>query len=704
MPACSIKSRTRRPRRRPLWHTTCHVSLIICTAILHQVRDIAALSVYIRFMRHTTFLESQPSPHQPPSIPSQPHGGMSPTSLSQIHRRLHICKIFMSLFLLVIHPQPLHTRQIYNSTNFPRHSVTIIQMMFRRRSRSHDSPVVQILGDCSVQLSPTKGGKTVRSHAHREAFVMPSNIPSILHHRGGSSDDSYHSGDSSPEQSPKARKEEIPKQTPTSWKTGFATIRTDSTDAFPAFESDAFAVLMPTTRLPILNYPKAPRKVASPTAQADALRTYQEKAKQNRERNNSQGVKVPSRIVSYDYASRHLADQRTSAESGTGIPTAAGSFPISPPVPQHKWARSEKKADIQVERSHHVTGLRSVTTTLPKPVTVDTKTTTAASTTSCYRVYRPSASSPLPPSITVRIKPKAKVTTQDAERVQTESIHKLYNRPFDTSTSQSSRDSSPVKSMPNFTRHNSVEGDSIFGYRSKNVGNPDGSATSSGAEKGKATSPTSSDGEKRRENAKAITQSKIRAPEKAPAKSIEDTTPKRTLTQRWPWLRPAGPRIAKPTTAPVVFTAPATQPAPRPFSTYVDPFERLATPVSHPVALRSPVKAPSRPATPKKTLTKPIPTINTASRPITPRSTAPPSPTGKFDSGFAQIKTFARLLAKFCFMVYAVVALWYILDAVREAIHTIGVPFRVVRWVGGWVWFWVCWVGGIVGAIVGKRG
>lgn len=587
-------------------------------------------------------------------------------------------------------------------------------MLFRRRSRSHDSPVVQILGDCSVQLSPTKDGKTNRLHAHREAFVMPSNIPNISHQRGGSSDESCGSALSSPDQSPKSRKEETPKRTPTSRKTGFATIRTDSTDSFPAFESDAFAVLMPTTRLPILEYARLPKKAASTAAQADALRTYQEKAQQNRERNNSQGVQVPSRIVSYDYASRNVTDQRTSTESGTGIPTAAGSFPISPPVPQHKWTLNNNKVDTKGEKAPHVTGLRS-TTSPAKPVTVSAKSATAASSTSCYRVYRPdstagasrspSSASALPPSITVRIKPRAKVTTQNAERVQTESSHKLYSRPFDIASSPSSCDSSPVKSMPNFTRHNSVEGDSIFGYKSKDAGGAlDGSPTSSGAEKGKQTSPTSSDKEKKKARAKAIPQIKMKTPEKTPEKAPEkpakDITPKRTLTQRFPWLRPAGPRLAKSTTAPVVFTALA----PRPISSYVDPFERLATPAPHPTALRSPLTAPPRPCTPKKTLTKPTPTINTTSRPITPRSAAPPYPTGKFDSGFAQIKCFALLLAKICLIVYAVVALWFIMDALKEAFNVIGVPFRVVKCLGVWVWFLVCWAGGIVRAVVGKRG
>lgn len=41
---------------------------------------------------------------------------------------------------------------------------------------------------------------------------------------------------------------------------------------------------------------------------------------------------------------------------------------------------------------------------------------------------------------------------------------------------------------------------------------------------------------------------------------------------------------------------------------------------------------------------------------------------------------------RFCAILYAVVALWFVLDALREAVHMVGVPFRVGRWavrVGG---------------------
>jgi hypothetical protein len=191
-------------------------------------------------------------------------------------------------------------------------------MLFRRRSRSHDAPVVQILGDCSVQLTPTKDVQVHKPHTLRETYILPTKPLSTLHYRGGSSDDSSRSSNSSPDQSPKA-----PKRWPTSRKTGYDTIHTDSTDTQPAFESDAFAVLMPTTRLPNFENPISPTKNASPATRANALRTYEEKARQIQERNNSEGMQIPSRFVSYDYAARRLADADTSNDIDSRIPPPA---------------------------------------------------------------------------------------------------------------------------------------------------------------------------------------------------------------------------------------------------------------------------------------------------------------------------------------------------------------------------------------------
>lgn len=435
---------------------------------------------------------------------------------------------------------------------------------------------------------------------------------------------------------------------PSSRKTGHATIHTDATDQHEAFESDAFAVHMPTTRLPILDRPLRSTK-PSPAAQAEAYQTYKEKARQMRERNNSSGVQIPSKIVSYDYASPSRT-QRTpivkEVSQPLGSPSPAGSFPISPPLPQAGWARPERVKPTLVRPRD--AGVTSKTYTSHKSNGLGCS---SVESTVTYRKFHhdaeagatcssPSPSQPAP--IRVRIKPRVLVT--ESQRVQTESKASLYSRSSSTASPPTSRSPSPVKSMPNFTRHNSVEGDSLFGYRSKDrTGTVAGAASSSGSDKEKDTKKTA----------------------EAPKKVIT----KRTLASRWPWLRPAGPRVAKPVLPPIAMSniEPRT-------SAYVDPFVRHALPTAPtPAVLRSP--AASRPASPRKTA----------------RATTP-APHGEFETGFAQIKQLTYLLCKVGFALYAIIALWFILDAVREAMHTIGAPFRLMKFLGGFLWIGLIWL------------
>ncbi|KAF2035125.1 hypothetical protein EK21DRAFT_44898, partial [Setomelanomma holmii] len=458
-----------------------------------------------------------------------------------------------------------------------------------------------------------------------------------------------------------------PRRVPTSRKTGFVTIRTDSTDTQAAFESDAFAVLMPTTRLPILDRPISPGKVASPTARAEAFKECQEKARQVRERNNSPGVKVPSKILSYDYASRPVDNYCASVETNKSQPSPAGSFPISPPIEQGAWTGTSQVTRPLIPSARQAHGMANVCTPR-KPITI-TATAVPASATSCYRIYRADSTAgasstttsrtPLPASIKVHIKPKP--STPPTQRLQTEGTRNLYSRPVATSSTQTSRSPSPVKSMPNFTRHNSVEGDSIFSYRSKDA---------TGAVAGATSAPDNSKN-KDAGNGKATDESK-------------KTRPKRPLTTRWPWLRPSGPRVAKPTTTPVVLALPAAKLVTARTTAYVDPFavrEATSPLTTTPACLRTPTV--SRPTSPKKVLARP-----------TPSAPVPVPATGTFDTAFAQIKSFTYLVFKICLIVYAVIAIWFVLDAVREAFNTIAAPFRVVKWLGGWVgvcavWLWM---------------
>ncbi|KAH9877064.1 hypothetical protein IAQ61_002425 [Plenodomus lingam] len=455
-----------------------------------------------------------------------------------------------------------------------------------------------------------------------------------------------------------------PRREPSSRKTGNATIHTDATEEHAAFESDAFAVHMPTTRLPIIDRATS-RNKPSPAAQAEAYQTYKEKARQVRERNNCTGVRVPSKILSYDYTSPKVT-YRTAPfvrehSPPLSSPKPAGSFPISPPIPQCSWRQAEKPNHVQT--SSQTLGQSTRVYTERKPLGPSNhvafpKTRLHYRSDSEAGASSSTASPTQPGPIRVRIKPR--VLSPERERVQVESNYQLYCQQLSTFSPPTSRSPSPVKSMPNFTRQVSVEGDSLFGYRSRDVaGTTAGAASSSG-------------NDKEQENPKAT-----KKPERA-----DKPLPKRSLGSRWPCHRPAGPRQPKPALTPIVMSniTPRTIPTtavPR-LSTYISPFDRHATPPI-PTTLRSP--AATRPPSPRKTM------------PI-----ASSVPEGKFETGFAQIKHLAYVLCKIGLVIYAIIALWFVLDAVREAFNTISAPFRFIRFVGGFVWVGVLWAVGFLGA------
>jgi hypothetical protein len=428
---------------------------------------------------------------------------------------------------------------------------------------------------------------------------------------------------------------------------------------------------MPTTRLPIIDQPTTATRL-SPKAQAEAFQTYKEKARQVRERNNNQGVQVPSKIVSYDYACADIASGRApvvkQVDPPVSPPAVAGSYPDSPALPQTGWARPDNVYQNHTQGSPSVTAPTRLYAPGKPVVPIATK----------PRVYRPRAessvagprptpsSTPRPAAIRVIVKPR--LVAPEAERVQVESNYALYNRPIATPSPHTSRSASPVKSMPNFTRQNSVEGDSIFGYNSK-----DPSSAGAGA-----SSPSSSDKETGRTTEKDKRRKKSEKEKDKDPETPKKATPKRTLTSRLPWLR------SKPTPVLEISAPLAVKPTVvRPMSSYVDPFETHASPITTPTILRSP--ATSRPSSPRK-LARP-----SASAPV-----PQPQPQAKFDTGFAQIKNLAVFLLKAALTLYLIIAAWFILDAVREALHAIGAPFRLARFLGGFLWIGVLWIGKIL--------
>lgn len=484
-------------------------------------------------------------------------------------------------------------------------------MHFRHRSRSHDAPAVLVTNGIILPSSP----KTLE-----QILALTTSSPKAVPITGSSDGSPRPHGSSHSASSIEQRKHTSPKRTPTSRKIGFATIRTDSMDTHAAFESDAFAVLMPTTRLPILDQPLSPGKPSSPAARAEAYRTYQEKARQVRERNNNRGIHVPSKLVFYGYDSTtkagHHASLKVELSPSNSPPSPAGAFPISPPLTQGGWTRTERVPRTPARGARHEIKMSNVSTPR-KPMTAS-KATIPTSHVRMYRADSEAGASPsIPSPIRAHVRPKPVTPVHD--RVQTESRYSSYKRPAPPSSStRSSRSPSPVKTMPNFGCHSSVDGDSSFGYKSRDVSGTVAGASSASPEKGTEKEKT-----------------KIPEKEKKPAL-------KRTLTSRWPWLRPSGPRVGKLTTPPVVFAAPSAKPTitsitPAIMSTYIDPFTSL------PPQLSPSTPSASRPSSPKKF----VHPTSIHSRPSTPQ----------FNTGRSQIQSLMCFLFKICLVLYGLVAM-----------------------------------------------
>jgi len=457
---------------------------------------------------------------------------------------------------------------------------------------------------------------------------------------------------------------------PKSRKTGHGRIHTDATETQPAFESDAFAVQMPTTREPILDTPVYRAKLPSPSkAQVEAYRTYERKAQQVRERNNSEGVRVPSQIMSYDCAfASHPMETEVERPAPSSPPQffPAGSFPISPPLPQHTWSRANRPS--QVERQDQRS--TSDSTTIPaarKPLGIGhsmparsryhQRGDTSMGASVSHTLPTPT---PSPSKIKIRLKPRAAAPAPapaptpalatappSPDRPQKESFWSLYTRTPPHSTPDTSRSPSPTKPPPHFaytnTNVSAGAAEALFGYPSKDI------IGTAALEKEKA---------------------------KKKDKDVEKEKDSEGATKsRWAWLRSAGPRVAKPTAVATTpsnasgrldISAPIT-------SVYIDPFTQHTTPI--PTQPSTP--PPSRPTSPRKLArSKPAPA---------------PASTGKFESGFAQVTSLTSLVLKACLLIYVLVGLYFILDAIREAVHAIGTPFRVVRVLLGYLWMGIVW-------------
>ncbi|KAF3036504.1 hypothetical protein E8E11_002296 [Didymella keratinophila] len=421
-------------------------------------------------------------------------------------------------------------------------------------------------------------------------------------------------------------KSSVPKRAPSSRKTGHATIHTDPVGGHDAFESDAFAVHMPTTRIPILDAPVSRPKAGSPTrAEVEAVQTYKEKAEQARERNNSVGVRVPDNIASYDYAYARTPKPDTAIPAvlkpSNSPPALAGAFPASPPAAQPQWTpksepvipKSKISSNTSVFRKPTVLGVTTSAAVLEESVAyvrADAKTgarsvTMPARSTTVKISMKPKTPSPAVSPIKVSALPANKIASCNSESSShtcpVEHCRRTYYcAPYvsrEENEEQGERSPSPTKTMPNFTRQYSLEGDSIFGYK---VRDKDPLGTVAGADK----SASNSDEEKPKASASKRLE-ELRKAQQTRSKGTEHATQqKRTLADRWPWIRREGgtgvgrgsgeppksrapdPPVKTPVKAPTL----AHPKGKRPVSTYVSPFEAIATSTTTPTGPPVPVK------------------------------------------------------------------------------------------------------------------
>jgi hypothetical protein len=469
------------------------------------------------------------------------------------------------------------------------------------------------------------------------------------------------------------RKSPTPKQEPRSRKADYATIVTEATETEPAFESDRFAVQMPTTRLPILDPPVFRAKLSSPSKEQveEAYQTYKAKAQQVRETNHENGVRVPEEIVSYNYSNHPYAGYNQPLEGYISPPSspcgfdAAGAFPISPPIPQHAWESPYKQQQERHDQHGRIQDPRSVSDSTAmnvsrKPAGLGSRSNKQSvyhrddASSGASRAFTPSHTpSPEKQKIKVTLKHPTTMKSQD-QRIPKEPWSASYQSSPQTSDGSRTRTPSPTKSGHSpaklkFEYTNvPVVADPMFGYSSQDLSG---------------------------------TLAAVKAKEKEKSKDRVAETPKKKEASRWGWgwFRSTSPRVAKATPVAV-----PTRPM-----TYVDPFMQHVTPTPTPTS--TPVA--SRPNSPRKIITHRPPPI-----PVS----APPK--GEFDTGFAQVTSLTTLVVKICVIIYMLVGLYFILDAIRTAVLAIAAPFRAVKMVGAFLWLGVLWLGRWLGWVWQRGG
>ncbi|KAG9202018.1 hypothetical protein G6514_005216 [Epicoccum nigrum] len=354
----------------------------------------------------------------------------------------------------------------------------------------------------------------------------------------------------------------------------------------------------------------------------EAVHTYEQKAKQARERNDSIGVRVPPNTASYDYAYANTAEATTAIPAvlkpSSSPPAPLGAFPASPLLQQRDRAKSGPRAahtvatssisgNTSVYRKPTVLGVATAAAVIEENVQfvrVDSKGGASRPTPPKSTTIKISMNTKTPPPAKARTAPAVKMKTVLNEAGQTQlrdvQHHRgLYYRTTHDKSATPSRLPSPTKSMPNFTHQYSIEGDSIFGYKVKDA---------LGAIAGASTSVSSSSDDE-----------KPKASTNKPRNVSRQSSPKSTIADRWPWIR-KGATMAASTASAISMV---------------------------------------------------------------------------IETGLQQAQSYFLLGLKVCLVLYLVVSLWFILDAMRDALFVVSVPLQFVVML---IWA----IMGFLGRILGK--
>ncbi|OCK82055.1 hypothetical protein K432DRAFT_391605 [Lepidopterella palustris CBS 459.81] len=431
--------------------------------------------------------------------------------------------------------------------------------------------------------------------------------------------------------------------TPWSRKTSSATILTERSGNQPAFESDAFAVNMPTTREHIEpTHGEFRARLPSPSsAQVAAYQHYAERARRSAS-HEYHLEHIPARIVSYDHAYENMP-------SNTQYVLELDATPPSSLHLDSPRAFSTSLSACPVEPYYYTSNPRSVSSSSQHSITRKPfgESPSHQSNDAPYVRYRTVATSSREPASGHRrlyhdVECGAEHSPSISPKGKWKAKVRNKQKHHDRTQSQQQADKPPKESW--------------WSLYTRSIPQP-----------APATAPQP-------------THLPFSSPKPTQSYAIKvapsfwHTAPQFSTTSVTP-----PPNTARPHTKASAWLRPATTPShPQNSSTsatttgYIDPFAPSPPPLHpHTTTATSPRKLARSPGP------RPPPSLSTHPSTVTPKFRA-----AAFEAEPAQVKRLATLILKICLVVYVAVGLYYILDAVRETIWIMMWPVRVT----GTVW------------------